>query len=673
MKSFLFTILMYAFFAAVTHARADDCREMNSENGQTHSVCTIEGKDFHFLDIHGSMNDLAYYHGKFLSSYMKKGVLQAVLDRRDESLAAMSKSDRAQFQTVYSCIMGRYERSIGKGLISEFESLAKGTRDGGTYVSDKDVIEASLMIELSGYVDSLMLEMEQNKTKATLELFSRCGLKLSASAAKGALEKLSRPLRNMKMGCTGFVASSEFTQTGADIHGRNFDTGFVGVFEKFPVFLRHTPTFGVTYMGMSTVGLHYAGGISGMNAAGMSISTHELRTTNYRTLYPLKLDLKPLNGKIFKREMALTGPYLANKILKEAKSIDEAVALVKRTGNFGAWSFLITDAKTGEAASIEISGDIVRVAKRTKGSMAQTNHFISPDTKADNFEHSINKSLESRARLALVEESLRNSKGNIDINWGIELLSGHRDYYQGLRSFGRTVSKAYTSMTHVMDVTNKEFWFSIGNSYPTNLSNFAGIKIDFKAKKDFFQLLNTVEGQKDLKASMPNFVSSLHEYTMAYFSYNSAKGETIEGLKGTLGHLEAAKSMSMLDGVLDFPTSIMISRVSIKLYADSGDIKFLNRADQELTAIYTGDFASLHTAERSQVMQDIGIVYFFKGHRELSQKYFKEAQKLLLPLQKQFPDHFYLQKLVSTINNYENNGLTAADVKLNHLDFATVE
>lgn len=673
MKSFLFTILMSLFFITVTHARAEDCREVNSENGQTHSVCTIEGKDFHFLDIHGSMNDLAYYHGKFLSPYIKKGVLQAVLDRRDESLAAMTKSDRAQFQTVYSCIMGRYERSVGKGLISEFESLAQGTRDGGTYVSDKDVIEASLMIELSGYVDSLMLEMDQNKTKATMELFSRCGLKLTANAAKGALEKLSRPLRNMKMGCTGFAASSEFTQSGADIHGRNFDTGFIGVFEKLPVILRHTPTNGVPYMGMSTVGLHYAGGISGMNEAGMSISTHELRTTNYRTLYPLKLDLKPFNGKLFKREMALTGPYLANKILKETRSIDEAVALVKRTGNFGAWSFLITDAKTGEAASIEISGDIVRVAKRAKGSMAQTNHFLSPDTKADNFEHSINKSLESRARLSLVEESLRNSKGNINVNWGIELLSGHRDYYQGLRSFGRTVSKAYTSMTHVMDVTNKEFWFSVGNTYPTNFSKFAGFKIDFKAKKDFFQFINTVEGQSDLRASMPNFVSSLHEYTMAYFSYNSPKGEKLEGLKETLGHLEAAKSMSMLDGISDFPTSIMISRVAIKLYADSGDVEFLNRADQELTTIYTGEFASLHTAERSQVMQDIGIVYFFKGQRELSQKYFKEASRLLLPLQKQFPDHFYLQKLVRTINNYENNGLTVADVKLNHLDFATVE
>lgn len=673
MKSFIFTIVMYIFFITVTHARAEDCREVNVENGQTHTVCTVEGKDFHFLDIHGSMKDVAYYHGKFLSPFMKKGVLQAVLDRRDESLKAMSSSDRAQFQSVYSCIMGRYERSVGKDLISEFESLAQGTRDGGTFVSDKDVVEASLMIELSGYVDSLMLEMEQNKTKATMELLSRCGLKLTVNAAKSALEKLSRPLRNIKMGCTGFVASNDFTQNGADIHGRNFDTGFVGVFEKYPVILRHTPVSGVPYMGMSTVGLHYSGGISGMNAAGMSISTHELRTKNYRTLYPLKLDLKPFNGKLLKREAALTAPYLANKILKETRSIDEAVALIKKTGNFGAWSFLISDAKTGEAASVEISGDIVRVAKRTKGSMAQTNHFLAADTKIDNFEHSINKSLESRARLALVEESLKHSKGRIDVNWGVELLSGHMDYYQGLRSFGRTVSKAYTSMTHVMDVTNKEFWFSIGNTYPTNLSRFTGLKIDFKAKKDFFQFINTVEGQKSLKSSMPNFVDSLHEYTMAYFAYNSNIGETLEGLKEALAHLESAKTMSMLDGVEDFPTSIMISRVALKLYAISTDAEYLDRAQEELTHISNHKFTSLHMAEQSQVMQDLGIIQFFRGEKAQSQQSFKEAQRLLIPLQKQFPDHFYLQKLVGTLKNYENNGLTVADVKLNHLDFATIE
>lgn len=671
MKSFLFMMFMYLFLTTVTHA--EDCREVNSENGQTHTICNIEGKEFHFLDIHGSMKDVAYYHGKFLSSSMKKGVLQAVLDRRDESLKAMSTSDRNQFQSIYSCIMGRYERSVGSDMIAEYKSLAQGTRDGGTYVSDQDVIEASLMIELSGYVDSLMLEMEQSKTKATMELLSRCGLKLTANAAKNALLKISKPLRNIKMGCTGFVATNDFTQTGHTIHGRNFDTGFIGVFEKYPVVLRHTPANGISYMGMSSVGLHYSGGISGMNESGMSISTHELRTANYRTLYPLRLDLKPFNGKLFKRKAARTAPYLANKILIEARNIDEAVALVKQTGNFGAWSFLISDAKTGEAASIEISGDVVRVAKRSKGSMAQTNHFIAADTKIDNFEHSINKSLESRARLALVEESLRHSKGKIDINWGVELLSGHQDYYQGLRSFGRTVSKAYTSMTHVMDVTNKEFWFSVGNSYPTNFSHFVGMKIDFKAKKDFFQFINTIEGQATLKNTMPNFVDSLHEYTMAYFAYNSVKGETLEGLKETLAHLESAKSMSMLDGIKDFPTSIMISRVALKLFAESGDREYLDRADQELTNLYTGELKKLHTAEQSQVMQDIGIVYFFKGHAGVSKKYFKEAQRLLLPLQKQFPDHFYLHQLVGRIHNYENSGLTVADIKNGHLDFATVE
>lgn len=671
MKSFIFVLVMYAFFASVTHAK--DCREINSEKGQTHTICNIEGKDFHFLDIHGSMKDLAYYHGKFLAPYMKKGVLQEVLNRRDSSLNAMSPSDRAQFKSVYSCVMGRYKRSIGKDLISEFKTLARGSRDGGSHVSDDDVVEASLMIELSGYVDSLMLEMEQNKTKATMELFSRCGLKLTVNAAKNALFKLSKPLRNMKMGCTGFVASNEFTQTGADIHGRNFDSGFVGVFEKYPVILRHTPLKGIAYMGMSTVGLHYAGGITGMNESGMSLSTHELRTANYRTLYPLKLDLKPFNGKLFKRKEALTAPYLANKILKETKSIDEAVALVKKTGNFGAWSFLISDAKTGEAASIEISGDVVRVAKRSIGSMSQTNHFLAKDTKIDNFEHSINKSLESRARLALVNESLEKNKGSIDVNWGIELLSGHQDYYQGLRSFGRTVSKVYTSMTHVMDVTNKEFWFSIGNTYPTNLSKFAGIKIDFKTKKDFFEFIDNLEGQKELKSNMPNFVDSLHEYTMAYFSYNSPVGETTSGLKETLGHLESAKSMSLLDGVEDFATSIMISRVAIKLFAESSDTQYLDRAHVELTGLYAHNFKNLHLAEQSQVMQDLGVISFFQGNKGLSQKNFQEAQKLLAPLQKQFPEHFYLQKLIKTLNNYENKGLSTAEIKEAHLDFATVE
>ena len=672
MKSFLFTVIMSVFFIFVTHAHAQDCREVNSEDGQIHSVCTIEGKDFHFLDIHGSMKDVAYYHGKFLAPYMKKGVLQAVLDRRDESLKAMSGSDRAQFQSVYSCIMGRYERSVGKNLISEFETLAQGSRDGGTNVSNKDVIEASLMIELSGYVDSLMLEMEQNKTRATMDLFSRCGLKLTVNAAKGALEKLSRPLKNIKMGCTGFVASNEFTQNRSDIHGRNFDTGFIGVFEKYPVILRHIPTKGVPYMGMSTVGLHYSGGISGMNEAGMSISTHELRTTNYRTLYPLKLDLKPFNGKLFKREDATTAPYLANRILKETRSIDEAVALVKSTGNFGAWSFLISDAKTGEAASIEISGDVVRVAKRSKGSMAQTNHFIAPDTKVDNFEHSIYKSLESRARLGLVNESLEKSKGQIDVAWGIELLSGHTDFYQGQRAFGRTVSKVYTSMTHVMDVGNKEFWFSVGNTYPTNMTKFIGLKINFKAPHHFFSFIGEKEGQKELKRSSPEFINSLHEYTMAYFAY-TGKTKNLESLKETLVHLETAKTMSVINGIEDYPISIMLSKVAVRVYALTGEKAYLDRALEELTGLYNGIFNQLHNVERAQVTAELATVYALRNDMGLSQKYFKDSQGFLAPVQKQFPEHFYLQKLAGELKSYEKIGITKSDIMAHDLDFATVE
>lgn len=670
MRSFLFTLFMFFFLASVTHA--EDCRIVNTEKRQTHSICNIEGKDFHFLDIHGSMNDLAYYHGKFLASQMKKGVLQSVLDRRDESLAAMSKSDRAQFQSVYSCIMNRYERSVGKDMLDEFRSLARGTRDGGTYVSDDEVIEASLMIELSGFVDSLMLDMDQHKTKATLELFSKCGLKLTANAAKGLLVKLSKPLKNMKRGCTGFVAGADYTAHSEQIHGRNFDTGFLGVFEKYPVILRHTPDTGVPYMGMSSIGLHYSGGISGMNEAGLSISTHELRTSNYRTLYPLKLDLKPFNGKLFKRQTALIAPYLANKILKVARTLDEAIVLVKKTGNFGAWSFLVSDAKTGESASIEISGDIVRVAKRVKGHMGQTNHFLHPDTVVDNFEYSINKSLESRARLSLVQDQLQADKGVIDVEWGVNLLSGHIDYNQGLRSFGRTVSKVYTSMTHVMNTTKKEFWFSVGKHYPTNMTNFVGLKIDFKAKRDFYTFIGTLEGQKDLKSEMPNFVSSLHDYTMAYFS-NVSDSKTVVGLTTTLNHLESAKTLSMLDGVLDYPTSMMIAKVAIKLFAVSGDAAFLNRADIELTTIYTKMFNGLQTFEKSQVMDEIGQVYFFKGEAQLSKGYFKKSLEFLRPLKAQFPDHFFLQKLMEEILNRENGGLSNTEAASVDLHFETVE
>src|SRR3546814_17005039 len=66
-------------------------------------------------------------------------------------------------------------------------------------------------------------------------------------------------------------------------------------------------------------------------------------------------------------------------MLREAASIDDAVDLAKAAQHFAAWTFFVSDAKSGKAARIEVNGDGVKAVSYAGEAVAQTNHFLHPD------------------------------------------------------------------------------------------------------------------------------------------------------------------------------------------------------------------------------------------------------------------------------------------------------
>ncbi|WP_372656085.1 carcinine hydrolase/isopenicillin-N N-acyltransferase family protein, partial [Halobacteriovorax sp.] len=402
--------------------------------------------------------------------------------------------------------------------------------------------------------------------------------------------------------------------------------------------------------------------------------THELRTTKVRTLYAAT---KPSHNRrnSHQRERIKYGviaPYMANMIVKEASSIDDAVKLIKKYGHFGAWTFLVSDSKTNEVASIEVSGNIVRVARRNKGSLAQANHFRHPDTAKYNFEYSINKTLESRARISHVEESLELSKGNIDSQWGVDMLSGHIDHYMGVRSFGRTVSKVYTSMSHVIDSSNNEIWFSLGETFPTNYSTFLGIKVDFTTNDRFFTFLSETKAHQASREDRPFFETILKNYTLAYIN-DRDNGQGEESLKKTIQYLKESNKISVENYHFDFPTEIMQVRLNLKLYTKNKKQSILERTKTILENIKTNHLESLHLYEQSQVYRDLAIIEDMSGNRDLASKYFESALEKVDTLTKKFPSHHFLWVYVAELKVFKKRGITLYDVSKLDLHFATAE
>ena len=522
---------------------APNCELQGRLDKNRHYQCDFveQNKKIHFLELYGDIADTAYAHGYFLADEIQDGALQGVIDKKDRLLAKLDADELKQYLMISKCVFRNYKSSVSDDFIDMSYAMAKGLKKGGvSKYSKQDVLEANMMVELSIFFDGLEHLMETNPKLAKRKLMMSCPVTLTTSGLKGLLKKVTGVFKDLKFGCTGIAASGDHTKNRELLLARNFDTGLLGSFEKHPVMILHHPTKGYSYVGMGSAGLHFPGGISGFNEKGITVSLHELQTTKYRTSY-VKSDEEQLDDIFVNGNnepvTADVAPYMLNKLLMQAGTMREALKFIKERGHFGAWTVFIGDTKTGEIASVEISGNKVRVARHVKNQgLAQSNHFSHKDIKKYAFEYSYNKSLETRARFDHVTTRLNQDKGEIDAQWMINMLSGHVDNHVGKRSFGRTTTKVYTSQSHIMAPKSSEFWFSLGEIYPTTSSTFVGFHIDFsKNKTPFFSFIDYTKAHTPELEEDPSWSKSLGHYVQAYlYSYTGDLENILKELDNTI-------------------------------------------------------------------------------------------------------------------------------------------
>lgn len=118
-------------------------------------------------------------------------------------------------------------------------------------------------------------------------------------------------------GCSGFIVGADSAKGGELIQTRNMDGDVVDSWNQDPtLYLIKEPGEGnYPFVATATAGLAYPGGVSGFNTQGISVSIHEMSTVNY---------------KLFQSDRKTDiAPYVLQKILRNAGSIDDAVKIVK--------------------------------------------------------------------------------------------------------------------------------------------------------------------------------------------------------------------------------------------------------------------------------------------------------------------------------------------------------
>lgn len=638
-----------AFAAPIDMNKQYECKTVESINNSERLDCQVKtdrgDKTMHVLKLKGSYEEVSYDHGYLMGLKAEEGILEDTIVRIEEGLNKGSLAAQQVKKGLFQCYQRRIKNSVSLEFLRAVDQIAMGiddkllkTESRYSKYSFKQYQSAALAISLSITMEGLERRMEIDPTGTSLELTATCGLTAPLHLIQGAIEGLAKTTGTLKLGCLGFTVPKQLSQNGKLMHARNLDANMVKSWNKAPTVFLVEETGYHKYVAAGTAGLIYMGGISGFNEKGISVSTHEMSTTHYRTYAG--------NRK------GVLGPFMLHRILREAATLDEAIKLVKKSRHFGSWTFLVSDAKSNETASIEVAGNHVQVARRTKDlPMGQSNHFLGSKMKDKFYFYSFNKLFESKSRLKVVSEAMNNLKAPVDSTWMIDQLSNHTDAFEGFRSFGRTAVKAYNVMSTIAVPGLNQLLVTLSERTPAAHSSFLSFNVDFNK---FDIALTDVKRTKQY-AHIPNWEDSLHLYSDARVAYKA--GEHIMSLL----NLNKAIQLSMRDGIDEQPYNFMRARV-------------LNSMGEHDAALYAWNKLwdkrdTLHPYHQSLV--GIYTLYTLKklGNKEpRDAKMLHEIEKTLTALNAEH-EHFDLAHKMTQFNELKQGH----EVKIPDLDFVTVE
>jgi isopenicillin-N N-acyltransferase-like protein len=261
-----------------------------------------------------------------------------------------------------------------------------------------------------------------------------------------ALHDITQGLEHSPLlGCTAFAAGGPASTNGHLIIGRNFDFEGPEIFDREKAILFYKPRGKIPFASVAWLGM--SGVITGLNAEGIFVSINAARSDD-------------------KGGEGMPVEILVREIMEQAKSIDDVVALVKKTPVMVPDFYLVGDGKTGESAVIERTPRRleVRRSNRADGTMLLANHALAQSFAADAENDRLKRYLTSGARFKRVEELVKHWRGQIDPRKALEILRDKRGVGNVELGLGNRNALDAIIATHsvVVDATSLTIWVSTG-------------------------------------------------------------------------------------------------------------------------------------------------------------------------------------------------------------------
>ena len=257
-------------------------------------------------------------------------------------------------------------------------------------------------------------------------------------------------------GCTNFAAFGSASADGKLWHARNFDWSGQGVLDRYQVVYIVEPAGKIPFaaIGFSGEYWNYRMVHTAMNAQGLSLG-YMLSAAPGESMASV-----PILWQLFRR------------VMEEASTIEEALAILEADPRGGAANLLLADGKTPEAVVVEMTSDGLAVRRAEEGVVYATNHFVSPE-----LFYPENKDPDSHARFERLGELAALHHGAFDLEGMVALLRDRYDVHAGRETLGGDIIGSPINMLSVVfhpgDLT---FWVANGPT-PVAYRRFVGFSL----------------------------------------------------------------------------------------------------------------------------------------------------------------------------------------------------
>jgi tetratricopeptide (TPR) repeat protein len=261
---------------------------------------------------------------------------------------------------------------------------------------------------------------------------------------------------NPLVGCTSFAAWGRMTADGHLILGRNLDFSPGKLFDLNKLVIRVKPQQGLEFISVAWGGM--SGAVSGINEARIAVTINAAQSSQKRrTGTPVSLVMR--------------------QVLQYAKTLEEAIEIIKNSRVFVSDCYLVACGKTSTAVIVEKTPGSCAVRRADADYLICANHFLSGELKNDPGNLGYMAAGTTVDRYQRMTELVKKSRGKLTPEMAAAILRDRQAPGAANPGYGNHAAINSLIATHsvIIDVTAGIIWVS---RYPHQLGGYVPFGLD---------------------------------------------------------------------------------------------------------------------------------------------------------------------------------------------------